>query len=196
MGQAVVSDSCRPEDPSCSRSGFDAPVALGASVTPDVHMQLRGSASPGFHLESAAPSILAVEGGHVTAEGEGASAILFVSDGGNVLDFLHVWVKRPTELALLSQNTGGGMHEVRGTVELLPRESLRVRATLRADGVTLMGNADTEWIVDPPIARFLKEGDTGERRIIAERPGKAMVHAKSLGLEATLELVVAKDGAS
>jgi len=132
----------------------------------------------------------------VTAEGEGASAILFVSDGGNVLDFLHVWVKRPTELALLSQNTGGGMHEVRGTVELLPRESLRVRATLRADGVTLMGNADTEWIVDPPIARFLEEGDNGERRIIAERPGKAMVQAKSLGLEATLELVVAKEGAS
>jgi hypothetical protein len=190
LGQAVVSDACKSGDASCSRVGFDSPLALGASTEPDVHLQLRGSTGPGFHLESAAPSIMEVTGGRVTGVGEGTSALLFVSDDGSVLDFLHVFVKKPTELKLTAGATGQELHAVSGVIEMLPGESLRVSAQVMSDGQPLIGTGITTWTVDPPIARLLREGSEGERRIVAKDVGHAVIRVKTLGVESTLDIVV------
>jgi hypothetical protein len=200
MGQAVVSDACKGGDPACTRSGFDAPLALGATAHPEVRLGLRGSAGPGFHIESAAPSILAVDGSGVTGAGEGTSALLFVSDRGAVLDFLHVWVKKPDSLRLSASEAGSAMHPVSGPIELFPGESIRITAAPFADGQALLGSADAIWTVDPPIAMVLREGSDGERRLVAGDRGKGVLHVKAFGLESTLDIVVhdprARGGAS
>jgi hypothetical protein len=191
MQQAVVSDSCKAGDPACSRAGFDAPIAVGASTRPLVHLDLRGSAAPGFHLESAAPSIISVDGGNITGRGEGMSALLFVSDSGAVLDFLHVWVKAPQSLRLSAAEPGSAPHDLSGVIEMLPGESIRISATPVADGQDLLGSGESTWAVEPAIARLFREGSDGERRLVAKEPGKALIRIKSLGVESTLELVVA-----
>jgi len=189
--QAMTSDSCRAGDPDCSRAGFDAPLALGATASPRTQVSLDGTAGPSVHYESAAPSIIDVEGGHVFAKSEGASALMFVTDANTVLDFLHVWVKKPTELRLTStvpgQSTSG---RVDGTIELLAGEELRMSAEPTADGQRLLGSGPAEWSIEPPIADILREGSEDHRRVVAEHPGKAVLHVRMLGVEATLDLVI------
>lgn len=189
--QAVTSDECRAGDEKCSRSGFDAPLALGATATPETRFSLNGSASPGFHYESAAPSIVDVVDGRVVGKSEGASALLFVSDASTVLDFLHVWVKKPTTLELLATLPGRPSEgRVDGTIDLLVGEELRLTVHPLADGQRLLGSSETEWTVDPGIATILREGTEEHRRLVAEGPGTTTLRVTMLGVESSMQIVV------
>jgi hypothetical protein len=196
MQQGFVSDACKAGDPSCARSSFERPIALGASIHPEVHLTLRGSAGPGFHLESAAPTVLEVDGGSVIGRAQGMSALLFVGDSGTVIDFIHVWVKQPSALRLSSAEAGSAVHDLNGLVEMLPGESIRVTATPVADGQDLLGAGDAVWTVEPPIAKLMREGNDGERRVVAREPGHAVLRVKTLGVESTLDIVVQPSGRS
>lgn len=190
LGQAVTQDSCEAGDLRCARA-FDAPIALGATAAPETHLTLDGSTSPGFHYESAAPSILEVDGGRVVGRSEGTSALLFVSDASTVLDFLHVWVKKPTALeldaALPGRTTEG---RVDGTIDVLVGEELRLSARPIAGGQRLLGAGESTWSVDPPILSLLREGDDARRRVVAASPGTATLRVEMLGVTSTMQIVV------
>jgi hypothetical protein len=189
--QAVTSDSCRPTDADCSRAGFDAPLALGGTASPVTHVSLDGTAGPSIHYESAAPSIIEVVDGHVVGKSEGASALMFVSDASTVLDFLHVWVRKPKELRLVATVPGReGSGNVNGTMELVAGEEVRISAEPTADGQRLLGTGPAEWKIEPPIAEALREGTEDHRRLLAEHPGKAVLTVRMLGVETTLDIVV------
>ena len=189
--QAVTSDDCKAGDERCSRAGFDAPLALGATALPKIRVTLNGSASPGLHFESAAPSVLEVEGGRVVGKREGTSALLFVSDANTVLDFLHVWVKKPTTLELDAALPGRDVSgRVDGAIDLLVGEELRLTAKPLADGQQLLGTGAAEWTVDPPIATLLREGSDDHRRIVAQTPGSATLHVTMLGVESSMQIVI------
>jgi hypothetical protein len=191
LRQAAVADSCAPGDPDCSRAGFDAPLALGATARPVTKISLTGSAAPGIHYESAAPDILEVDGGVVIGKSAGASALLFVSDADTVLDFLHVWVKAPTALDVTASTPGSDqMGHVDGPLELMVGEDAQVAIAPSADGQRLLGTSAAEWTIEPAIAILLREGSDARRRIVASAPGKAVIHVKMLGLESTIDVRV------
>ena len=193
----MTADGCTSGDTKCQKGGFDTPIALGAFARPETRIVTSGSTGPGFHYESAAPSILEVEGGRILGKSEGTSALLFVSDDHAVLDFLHVWVKKPNALGIRASAVGTTSEAaVNDLVELMPGESIWASTELTADGQHLTGTGAEDWSVEPPIAIVLRGGSEGHRRIVAQRPGNATVRVKSLGLESTLELVVRTPGES
>lgn len=189
--QALTSDDCKAGDERCNRAGFDAPLALGATASPRVHVSLDGSASPGLHFESAAPSVLDVEDGHVVGKSEGTSALLFVSDASTVLDFFHVWVKKPTalriEAALPGRDVSG---RIEGPIELMVGEELRLVAKPVADGQILLGTGEADWSVDAPFATLLREGSEDHRRFVADAPGSVTLHVRMLGVESVVAIVI------
>ncbi len=192
LSQAVVSDVCHAGDGTCSKHGFDAPLALGASMRPEVDLTLRGTAGGAFHLDSAAPTILGVDGGKITGQGEGSSAVLFVSDSGEVLDFLHVYVKRASGLELLGSEQGEAAREVDGPIDLVRGESFRIRPIPEADGQRLVGQADAEWTSDSDSVTVLRDGEGATRRVFAVKPGTAKVHVKMLDVTASIDVVVSR----
>jgi hypothetical protein len=188
--QAVTSDRCKVGDDGCVRA-LDAPIAVGAEATPDVHARIDGSGTPSLHLETAAPSILDVREGRVVGRAEGMSALLFVADGGTVIDLLHVWVKKPTALELDATLPGRAPSgRIDGRIDVFVGEELRVSARPVADGQRLAGEAETAWKIEPPLLTLLREGADDGRRLVAEAPGQAVLSVTSLGLERQIPIVV------
>lgn len=191
LGQSRTGDDCSPGDADCVMSGLSAPLAVGASTTPTIRTELRGSGAPLLRLWSAAPSIMRVEQARIVGVAEGVSALVMAMDDGTAIDFVHVWVARPDRLEMHRVGPDGGdLGTVRGLVELVEGESLRVLPQPYAASHRLLGEGDTDWVVDPPIADLLQEGAPGRRRLLARAPGQATLTVSSLGLTSTVELVV------
>ena len=100
MGQAVFSSGCRAEDSACDKKTFDAPIAVGASVEPEVRLDLQGSGAAAAHFAAVGDEVLSAERGLLRGKKPGVAAVLLRTDTGTVLDFFHVWVKSPTHLKL------------------------------------------------------------------------------------------------
>ncbi len=191
LGQASFSDGCRAEEGACKAHGFDAPVAVGATVQPEVRVDLRGSGAPAAHFTAVADDVLHADHGVLRGEAPGTSAVMLVTDNGTVLDFFHVWVKKPTHLRLFEVSPSGGPGEaVTGKIELLAGESTRLGASLFGDGQPLAGDAEQEWTLDKPIAAILHDGRASRRRLVALEPGKATLRIRSLDLTTFVEVTV------
>ncbi len=191
MGQAVFSDGCRAEDTTCERRGFEAPIAVGATVAPEVRVDLKGAGTPSAHFTSVGEDILLADHGVLKGRAPGVTAVLLRTDAGTVLDFFHVWVKAPTHLRLFLTSAAGGKAETIDTpIELLSGESVKLAASLFGDGQALAGEADQEWSVDRPIVAVLREGHGGRRRVIALEPGRTTLRVRSLEQTAFVDIVV------
>ncbi len=191
LGQATFADGCGPEGASCARRGFEAPIAVGATLRPEVRLDLQGAGTPAAHYQSVAADVLRAERGLLEGRAAGVSAVLLVTDSGTVLDFFHVWVKRPTHLRLFLRSTvGAAEEELTDRVELLAGESVRLSASLFGDGQALAGDAEQQWTLDEPIAAVLYEGTSGRRRIVAREPGRGTLRVRSLDQTAFVDVVV------
>jgi hypothetical protein len=191
LNQAVVASDCKPGDKGCEAAIVTAPLAVGATLDPRIAIELPGSTVPSIHLESAAPDILFVEGDHVRARAAGMAALLFVTDDGTVTDFLHVFVKEPTRIALDRLAADGTVEPATMGVDLLTGELMRLRATALGDGQPLDGALPVEWSVTPPsVAEVFSDGQADKRRILAKAPGAATISVKSGKLESKLDIVV------
>ena len=191
LGQSRTGDDCAPGDNDCMMSGLGAPLAVGATATPTVRTQLRGTGAPSLALWSAAPDILTVNNGDITGHREGVSGLVMAMDDGSAIDFVHVWVKSPDRLQLHRiTEDGRDLGEVRDTVELIAGESIGIAPRPYARAQRLMGEGASTWEVEPPLADVLREGRPGSRRIVARNEGAATVTISSLGLSSTLQLVV------
>lgn len=188
-----TADKC-PVGEECNHAGFDGPVAVGATVHPDFQTKLSGSSGQSFRYVAVAPTVLQVDDGAVTGLAAGTSALLLVTDGDTVVDFLHVWVKQPTKVKLAATVPGREKAAITdGPLELLVGDSIFVTALLSADGQRLIGTAPSEWKADEDVLSILREGSVDRRRIVALKPGKTELSVSTLGLEATVEVIVRRN---
>ena len=100
LHQATLTGQCATDDVACSRRHPQAPIAIGTRFYPEARTELAGTTTPNLRLESAAPDVLAIEGGALVARGPGTSAVLISTDDGAVVDFVQVWVAPVTHITL------------------------------------------------------------------------------------------------
>jgi hypothetical protein len=156
-----------------------------------VSLHTKGSAAPALRLVSTRPDVVEAANGQLVGKSKGVAAVLVQSEDGTVLDFLHVWVSPPTRIELHGRGAdGSNLGALGDSVELLAGESLYVQPHAYVDAQEMLGEADGSWTVDPPLAEVLHTGKPGARRLLAKMPGEATIKVATLGLEATVRLVV------
>lgn len=174
---------------------LDAPLAVGASIQPDVQMDLAGTAAPTLVLVSARPAVVAADGGRLTGRAPGVSAILVTTKQGQVLDFYHLWVEKASRATLHRlYDDGRDMGEVRGRMDLVVGESAVLTPKVYYGAQELAGTVEGQWSVKPPIARVLGQGVAERRRLVAERPGQATLSVKLANVTVTMPLTVLQAG--
>lgn len=175
-----------------------APLAVGASIQPDVQLDLPGSATPALTLVSARPAVISADGGRLTGRAPGVSAILVTTRDGEVLDLYHLWAE-PASRATLHRLYADGrdMGEVREGIDLVVGESAVLAPKLYSGAQELAGTVPGTWSIEPPIASVLGDGVGDQRRLYASTPGHAVLTVKIANVTVTLPLaVVASRGAS
>ncbi len=174
---------------------LDAPLAVGASIQPDVRMQLAGTASPTLVLVSARPTVVTANGGRLTGRAPGVSAILVTTKEGQVLDFYHLWVERASRATLHRlYDDGRDMGEVRGEMDLMVGESVVLTPRVYYRAQELAGTIEGQWSVDPPVASVLGQGIAERRRLVATAPGKATLTVKLANVAVKVPLTVLPAG--
>jgi hypothetical protein len=192
LGQADVSADCPSAELTCIAQGLDGPLAVGAAVRVNVNVAFQGAATPPTRLVSSHPDILTVEGSSVRGAAEGnATLLIMLADEDAVIDFLHVWVAAPDQLAVgVFSREGLDLGEALGSAELLPGEDLVLAARLYARGQRLVGDAEAAFSADSDVVTLLREPTSGRTRVVARTPGHATVTVQANGLVAGLELEV------
>jgi hypothetical protein len=187
MHQATLMGQCSADDTACSRRHPLAPIAIGARFHPEVSTDIAGTTTPNLHLESAAPDVLAVDGGALVARQPGTSAVLISTDDGSVVDFVHVWVAPVTAISL-SRRDGD---RLAGTVGLAVGEDLTIAPALWNGAQRLAGDADIEWTSSNDAAvSVLRDGSTDRRRLRARAPGKATLTVALGEMKTTIDVEV------
>src|SRR5258706_5052906 len=126
MHQATLVGQCAENDTSCSRRHPLAPLAIGAHFYPEVSTEVAGTSTPNLRLESAAPDVLAVDGGALVAKQSGTSAVLISTDDGSVVDFVHIWVA-PVSALTVARRDG---ERIAGPIALAVGEDVTLEPAL------------------------------------------------------------------
>jgi hypothetical protein len=185
LGQASVAS-----DGGSKGVGFERPIAVGATLRPELKFSLRGAGAPALHYETTDASVLSAGEGTLQGRSPGMSGVLLVTDDGVVVDFFHVWVKGPTSIALSRASSDGKSEEVSGHLELMRGEAVVLSSSLRGEGQELAGEAEHVWSVKGGAVRLLEEGRSGRRRLVATAPGEAMVDVAALDRVVSLKVTV------
>ena len=168
LHQATMVGQCAEDDAACSRKGPLAPLAVGARFFPEVDTELAGTTTPNLRLESAQPSIVAVEDGALVAKQPGASAVLITTDDGAIVDFIHVWAAPVTSMTL--QRRDG--ERITGTIGLAMGEDITLVPSLFNGAQKLAGAADVTWTSSSDAVSILRDGSPDRRRVRARAAGK------------------------
>ena len=187
MHQATLVSQCAEHDTACSRRHPLAPLAIGARFYPEVATEIAGTSTPNLRLESAAPDILAVDGGALVAKQPGASAVLISTDDGSVVDFVHVWVA-PVSTITVARRDG---ERIAGPIALAVGEDVVLEPALWNGAQRLAGAADVTWTAtsDAPVA-ILRDGSPDRRRLKARAPGQATITVALGDAKATFDIEV------
>jgi len=187
MRQATLVGQCADGDAACSRKAPLAPLAIGARFFPEVSTEIAGSSTPNLRLESAEPSVLAVEDGALVAKSAGTSAVLISTDNGSVVDFVHVWVAPVTQITLARRDG----ERITGSIGLAVGEDVTLVPSLFNGAQKLAGNSDATWTVDNQTALVvLQDGSSDRRRLRARAPGKTKVTVALGDAKTTLDVEV------
>ena len=185
--QATLVGQCAEGDAACSRRHPQAPIAVGTRFYPEVSASIAGSSTPNLVLESAAPDILAVEGGALVARRPGTSAVLITTDDASVVDFVHVWVAPVTQLSLMRRDGD----RIDGAIGLAVGEDVTIAPALWNGAQRLSGAADAEWTVsNEGTVSVLRDGSPDRRRLRARAPGKTTVTVALGDVQATVDVEV------
>jgi hypothetical protein len=172
MRQVTLVGQCAEGDVACSRRHPQAPIAVGTRFYPEVSASIAGSTTPNLVLESAAPDVLAVEGGALVARKPGTSAVLIATDDASVVDFVHVWVAPVTAVTLMRRDGD----RVDGAIGLAVGEDVTITPALWNGAQRLSGAADAVWTVTHEgTVSVLRDGSPDRRRLRARAPGKTTV---------------------
>jgi hypothetical protein len=172
MKQATLVGQCSADDVACSRRHPMAPLAIGTRFHPDVSTEIAGSSTPNLLLQSADPSVLAVEDGSLLAKQPGTSAVLISTEDGTVVDFIHIWVAPITKITLARRDGD----RIDGAIGLTVGEDVTLVPTLWNGAQRLAGSSDATWTIDTEGAlAVMRDGSADRRRLRARAPGKARV---------------------
>lgn len=175
----------------CLASGLDAPLAAGSYVELRLAFEQAGSSGPPTTLDSADPLVITIDEMTLTAEGPGASAVLFLGPDESVLDFIHVWVTEADELRIIRYSPAGEiMGRVHASGSLLQGDEVLVAVEPYANSQPLIGNFDLEWTVDGTAIAVVPDIVSGWYRTVAREVGDATVVFHGLGLQTTWQLEV------
>ena len=171
MHQASIVGTCAQDDAACSRRHPQAPLAVGAHFHPDVSTDIPGTTTPNLRLESADPSVLAVEDGALVAKAPGTSAVMISTEDGSVVDFGHVWVAPVTSISLARRDGD----RVSGEVGLAMGEDVVLVPTLWSGAQRLGGESEAIWTATSDAVTLLRDGSADRRRVRAHAPGTATI---------------------
>lgn len=187
MRQATIVGQCAADDAACSRRHPLQPLAIGARFHPDVTAEISGSATPNLVLQSADPSVLAVENGALVAKQPGATAVLVSTEDGAVVDFQHMWVAPVTAITLARRDGD----RIGGSIGLAVGEDITLVPALWNNAQRLAGDPEAAWRVssEGPIA-ILRDGSSDRRRLKARAAGTTTVTVAFGGVEASVDVEV------
>lgn len=169
----------------------NAPLAVGGTIQPTINMELRGTAAPTLVLVSGRPSIASTENGRIKGEAPGVAAILVTTKEGTVLDFYHLWVEAASRATLHRlDDEGENLGEVMEGIDMLVGESIYLKPKVYYQAQELAGVVPGQWSVDPPIATVMREGMADRRRILARRPGSAMLTVRVANVKVAVPIEV------
>ena len=186
MHQASLVGTCAQDDVACSRRHPQAPLAVGAHFHPDVSTEIAGSTTPHLILDSADPSVLAVEDGALVAKAPGASAVMISTEDGAVVDFVHVWVARVTSISIARRDGD----RVSAEVGLAVGEDVTLVPTLWSGAQRLGGEAEATWTSSSDAISLLRDGSADRRRLRARAPGKATITVALGGSHTSFDIEV------
>jgi hypothetical protein len=187
LRQATLVGQCAESDVACSRRHPQAPIAVGTRFYPEVSASIDGSSAPNLGLESAAPDILAVEGGALVARKPGTSAVLITTDDASVVDFVHIWVAPVTKLTLMRRDGD----RLDGAIGLAVGEDLTITPALWNGAQRLSGAGDVTWTVSQEgTISVLRDGSSDRRRLRARAPGKTTVTVALGDVNASVDVEV------
>jgi hypothetical protein len=187
LRQATLVGQCAEGDAACSRRHPQAPIAVGTRFYPEVSAAVDGSTTPNLVLESAAPDVLAVEGGAFVGKRPGTSAVLITTDDASVVDFIHVWVAPVTSLTLMRRDGD----RIDGAIGLAVGEDITITPALWNNAQRLSGAGDATWTVSHEgTVSVLRDGSPDRRRLRARAPGKTTVTVALGDVKATVDVEV------
>jgi hypothetical protein len=191
LGQAHFSTDCSPADQSCLSVGLHAPIAEGGQVKLDVAVGYAGAAAPALTLTPVDTTVLQSDGTKLTGVAEGLSALLVTGPGSRVIDFIHVWVRTPSELGIhrLGQE-GTDLGKLASRLQVLADERVVVDVRPYREERELLGSIPAQWSVSSDAVTLLDPGLGTRRHLIARKPGSARVTVKSGEKSAHVDLEV------
>jgi hypothetical protein len=193
FGQVEAAPECGALSQACIGQGLDAPIARGSTVDLSVRYKVAGSSGPPTKLASANQAVLTTPSAtRLEAIADGMSAVMFVGPQGEVIDLIHVFVQKPSELRINRYDDGGDLlGHVEAASQLLVGDDLNVAIEPFANGQPLLGNfALTYATTNAPIVSVIPDPVAGSYRVVARAAGTATVTFTALGLTATWQLEV------
>lgn len=186
MGQSVMAernaDTAKP---------LDAPLAVGASIQPDIQLDLPGTVAPTLELIAARPEVAQAQDGRIIGRAPGVTAILITTKEGTVLDFHHLWVEQATRVTLHRQDDSAReLGEVLSGLDFFVGESIYLTPKVYFKSQELAGTVAGTWSVDPPVATLLRQGLADSRRLVGSAPGEGTLTVTVSGVSVKVPLRV------
>ncbi len=194
LGQASIQGGCAGSTlPCASASEVDAPLAVGASMPISVNLNVAGGGQPPLDLVSTDTTVFTVAQETVMGVGPGLATLL-ISSEGEVIDFVAVWVQKPTAISVSRLSSSeADIGEIPGDLGLLVGDTITVAVGPVGSNQALTGTAPTTWTVaDPTIVTALDEGVVGRANLVARAAGTTTVTASAFGLEQSFTVEVTK----
>jgi hypothetical protein len=118
--------------------------------------------------------------------------VLFTEPSGEVIDLIHVFVQKPSELRIDRFDVSGDLlGEVQPSAQLLVGDEILVATEPFANGQPLLGNFELAYTSsDHTVVQIVPDPVFGWYRIVARGAGHSTVTFSALDIVTTLELEV------
>jgi len=193
LSQASVSEGCAGSTLPCATAAdFNAPVAVGASVTLSIDLALQGGGQPPLGLVSSDEGVFTVKERTLTGVGPGFATLLLVSDQSVVLDFVAVYAQQASDLAVSRlAEEGADLGEVSGGMGVLVGGTVSLAVSALSSTQPLAGAPPLTWsVADPSIVSILDQGIAGRETLAGRAPGMTTVTVSALGLQRSFAVEV------
>lgn len=188
FGQLLAEPSCVEWDQWCQVQDFQTRLAVGTTLDIRLGSRTTLTSAESVELISADTSVLQVENRTIRAMGPGTAAVLFRVDG-RVVDFTHITVEEPTEVALYRE--GDETPEVVTTAQTIPLgDAVRVRAIPVGASGPLLGDVATTFDVSEDVVAILPGERDIERQLEGVSAGQTSLVMQQLGFEHEIMLRV------